>query len=103
MAKQYSVILTGKAEDDLEECTNYIKEKSHDQFVAMNWKDSLEESLQRLEFFPHGYPRFLKTPYRKMLFGLHQIYFRIDEDNQEVLVCRIVQGNRLIENAGPME
>ena len=103
MPSSYSIIIKPQALEDILSIASYIAEESGDLGVALSWEMSIHEHLSRLELFPHGYSSAEVQPYRKLIHGRYLIYFRIDADERNVIVCRVVNGMMFLKNVGPIE
>lgn len=103
MPELYRIRFTLKAETDLLECADSLARRSNDPWIARVWYLSILQHIQRLELFPDGYPPFSILPYRKLIHSPYLVMFRIDNVAEEVLVCRVFHGARLLENVGPTE
>ena len=99
----YLVVFKPQALDDIFQIASYIAEKSQDLDVALLWVESVHEHVEHLVKFPHGYSIFEIPPYRKINHGRYLVVYRIDEEAEKVVICRVVHGTRLSENLGPIE
>lgn len=95
--------LTNAADRDLEQILEY----GLDQFgldQALDYFDRLQVHLRRLADNPHHFQRMdhVRAGYRRSVFGVHSIYFRIEADC--LLVVRVLRsqqpGPALVEGEG---
>jgi len=103
MLDRYSVIYSPLAREDIFSLACYIGEQSQDQDVALRWEAALYERIRQLVAFPSSHSRYEIGPYRKIHHGRYLIVYRVDNEALEVTVCRVVAGERLAENIGPVE
>jgi len=100
MEFEYRVILTTRAEKDLNEIEEYISEELHAPIAAERFTSAVESVVNNLTFSPRGHPkvrndRLAAQGYRWI--GIKRNYvafYTIDEQAKEVWVERILYGRR---------
>lgn len=91
------VVVTAKAEADLEEIASYVAEQSPRS--ALTLIRELREKCESLADAPRGYPlvpRHEHAGIRRRLFGNYLIFYRVGDDAIEVI--HIVHGARDYES-----
>jgi len=93
----FSVVLTHRAQLDIDEYTLFIAESSPTE--AARWKSTLETLILSLDTIPGRFSIIpesarLKRPYRSVNHHSHRVIFRIDEEAEVVYVVRVYHGAR---------
>jgi len=95
MEKKYSIEYLPIAAQDLTEVINYIK--IDDPQVALNLLDNIDESISKLELFPHmgtvpKDTRLQSLGYRMLIIQNHLVFYIVMDDIVEI--HRIISGKR---------
>ena len=93
----FRVVVTQKAQLDIDEHTQYIAEDSPT--AAARWKAELQDLILSLDEMPSRFSIIpeserLKLPYRSALHYSHRVIFRVDEAANTVYVSRVYHGFR---------
>ncbi|ABR46972.1 addiction module toxin, RelE/StbE family [Alkaliphilus metalliredigens QYMF] len=99
----YKILRTDKAEDQLRDIIFYIADDSGDVEVALKYLDKIEAAINRLQEFPKSgsIPRYSilkKRGYRVVTVEKHLVFYRIDEEEETVIIYAIVDGRREYRN-----
>lgn len=94
---------TDKAEDQLRDIIYYIADDSGSVDIALKYLDKIEESIDRLKQFPNSgsIPRYSilkKQGYRVAIVEKHLIFYKVNEENETVIIYAIVDGRREYKN-----
>ena len=99
MATDYSFFFTDTAVTDLEETLNYISAELSNPTAANNFIIKLETAVSSIRKFPlSGSP--VDNPYvrrndiRKKLVGNYVLYYIPDQEKHQIMILRIVYGQR---------
>ncbi len=99
MAADYSFSFTKAATTDVEEALNYIRGELSNPIAAQDFLLKMEKAISIIVSFPlSGSP--VANPYvkrndiRKTLFGNYVMYYLPDHLKQEIVILRIVYGQR---------
>lgn len=99
MATDYSFFFTDTAVTDLEETLNYISAELSSPAAANNFILKLETAVSAIRKFPlSGSP--VENPYvkrndiRKTLVGNYVLYYIPDQEKHQIVILRIVYGQR---------
>jgi len=89
----YEVKLLSLAEKDIDEICSYLS-----QFYPSTpgkFLDALEKNLDNIAFKPNMYQKYeYNKEYRKVVMGDFLIFYKADEENNQVYVYRILHGKR---------
>ena len=96
---KYRILRTDKANDQLYAIVQYIAEDSGSVDVALKVLDVLEAEIKKLETAPHmgSYPRYSilrKQGYRVLIVQRHLVFYKVDDEKQEVVIYAIVDARR---------
>ncbi len=99
----YRIIRTDKAEDQLREIIYYIADDSGSIDTAIKYLDKIEKPINRLKEFPYSgnIPRYSilkKQGYRVVIMEKHLIFYKVNEENETVIIYAIVDGRREYKN-----
>lgn len=99
----YKILRTDKAEDQLRDIIYYIADDSGSIDTALKYLDKLEDSINRLREFPYSgsIPRYSilkKQGYRVVIVKRHLIFYKVNEENKNVIIYAIVDGRREYQN-----
>lgn len=96
---QYTVNLTPYAIEQVRQILQYISHVLLAPDTAMQWADTLQSEISKLDFLPSRYPLIVEEPWHtrgihKMLFRNFLVYYLIDEDKAIVWVVAVIYGRR---------
>lgn len=96
---KYRILRTDKANDQLYAIVQYIAKDSGSVDVALKVLDVLEAEIKKLETAPHmgSYPRYSilrKQGYRVLIVQRHLVFYKVDDEKQEVVIYAIVDARR---------
>ena len=100
---KYNIVRTDKADEQLREIVFYIADDSGSINIALNYLDKIEKAISQLEDFPmsRSIPRYSilrKQGYRVLIIERHLVFYKISEDQKEVIIYAIVDGRREYRN-----
>jgi len=100
--RQYEIIITPAAENDLQEIFRYIANELLDPQTANNLCDTIEQEILKLGTMPDRYPPFKKEPWfsRGLRFfpvGNFFVIYITREFDCTVHVLRVMYGKRDVE------
>ena len=95
----YRIVRTDKFNDQLYELLQYIANDSGSKETALNYLDELEKAISRLAEWPAigSYPRYSvlrKQGYRVLIVKRHLIFYKVDDNNYEVVIHAIMDARR---------
>ncbi len=98
----YSLKLTPKASENLNEIYSYIAAELHAERAAMNLMKKMETSVMRLKDFPFSCnyvnDEFLRVKgYCKLMIDNYIVFYLVDEEQRQVVVMRVLYGRRKYE------
>ena len=96
---KYRILRTDKANDQLYAIVQYIAEDSGSVDVALKVLDVLEAEIKKLETAPHmgSYPRYSilrKQGYRVLIVQRRLVFYKVDDEKQEVVIYAVVDARR---------
>ena len=96
---KYRILRTDKANDQLYAIVQYIAEDSGSVDVALKVLDVLEAEIKKLETAPHmgSYPRYSilrKQGYRVLIVQRHLVFYKVDDEKQEVVIYAVVDARQ---------
>ncbi len=99
----YKILRTDKAEDQLRDIIFYIADDSGDVDVALRYLEKIETAINRLQNFPNSgnVPRYSilkKQGYRVLIVEKHLVFYKVNEENNTVIIYAIVDGRREYKN-----
>ncbi len=99
----YKILRTDKAEDQLRDIIFYIADDSEDVDVALRYLEKIETAINRLQNFPNSgnVPRYSilkKQGYRVLIVEKHLVFYKVNEENNTVIIYAIVDGRREYKN-----
>lgn len=99
----YKILRTDKLEDQLRDIIYYIADDSASIDTALGYLDKIEKAINRLQEFPNSgsIPRYSilrKQGYRVIIVGNHLIFYKVDDQEKEVVIYAIVDGRREYKN-----
>jgi len=100
---QYNIKFTLIAEVDLNQIYDYISEKLFDETAANNLMGKIETGIMRLREYPfycsYVSDKSLKVRgYRRLIVDNYIVFYLVNEDEQQVIIMRILYGARNYEN-----
>lgn len=103
MENNYTVKMTTKAADDLDNIYRYISEKLFATSAATNILERIEKETMRLKEFPFScnyvadeYLR--KKGYRKLIVDNYIVFYLIEKEVEQVIIMRVLYGKQKYEN-----
>jgi toxin ParE1/3/4 len=99
VTRRFSVELAATAEADVRGIRDHISRDNPT--AARKWVAAIARQIALLESFPRRgavipEARFLRTPYRHLLYGTYRMIYRIE--GERVLVIRVLHGARLVDS-----
>jgi toxin ParE1/3/4 len=103
MANNYTIKMTPKAADDLDNIYRYISEELFAASAATNILERIEKEIIRLKEFPfscnHVADEFLRNKgYRKLIVDNYIVFYLIEEEKDQVIIMRVLYGKQNYEN-----
>jgi addiction module RelE/StbE family toxin len=103
MANSYTIKMTPKAADDLENIFQYISEELFAISSAANILRDIEKGIMRLKEFPFSCnyvaDEYLKSKcYRKLIIDNYLVFYLVEEENKQVIIIRVLYGKQKYEN-----
>ncbi len=96
---KYRILRTDKANDQLYSILQYIAEDSGSVELALKYLDVLEAEIRKLETTPHigSRPRYSilrKQGYRVLIIRRHLVFYKSDDERQEVIIYAVVDSRQ---------
>ena len=96
---KYRILRTDKANDQLYSILQYIAEDSGSVELALKYLDVLEAEIRKLETTPHmgSRPRYSilrKQGYRVLIIRRHLVFYKSDDEKQEVIIYAVVDSRQ---------
>lgn len=103
MANNYTIKMTPKAADDLDNIYRYISEELFATSAATNILERIEKEIMRLREFPFSCncvaDEYLKNKgYRKLVVDNYIVFYLIEEEKKQVIIMRVLYGKQKYEN-----
>lgn len=100
--RQYEIIITPAAENDLQEIFRYIATELLELQTAINLCDRIEQEILKLDTMSHRHPLYKKEPWfsrglRVFPVGNFLIFYITRESDCTVHVLRVMYGGRNVE------
>ena len=97
--KEYKIIYTDAATQDILEKTDYILYQLQDPINADHWYQGLKTSIQELATFPHRFQPYRVEPwyskgYREMVTNSDVVLYTVDDHAAEVTIHLVVTSGR---------
>lgn len=97
--KNYHIVLTETAKQDLRDIAFYLSEKSGDKKIAIKFVNELREQTRQLILFPESgalpKDRILKSlGYRFLVHKDYLLFYHVDEQKETVYVTAIFNGKK---------
>ncbi len=101
--KKFRILRTDKAEEQLRDIIFYIADESGDVDIALRYLEKIENAIIRLQDFPESssIPRYSilkKQGYRILIIEKHLIFYKVNEEENSVMVYAIVDSRREYRN-----
>lgn len=99
MDTKYKVILTNRAESELNDIYDYIANTFMEEKTANNLMKKIENDILLLSDTPEGFAvienyRRKDFEYRRLPINNYVAIYRVDKENKKVYIVRIVYGGR---------
>ena len=96
---QYKLVITGTAEQDLEDIAGYIANDLSSPKAAVTFLNDVENCYDNISLNPHMYPlceneRLKRQEYRKALIKNYIMFYRADDKTRTIYVMRFIYGGR---------
>ena len=96
---KYRILRTDKANDQLYSILQYIAEDSGSVDLALKYLDVLEAEIRKLETTPNmgSRPRYSilrKQGYRVLIIRRHLVFYKSDDERQEVIIYAVVDSRQ---------
>ena len=96
---QYKLVITGLAEQDLDDIAGYIANDLSSPKAALGFLNDVESCYDDISLNPHMYPfceseRLKSKEYRKALIKNYIMFYRVDDKEKTVYVMRFIYGGR---------
>lgn len=103
MANNYTIKVTPKAADDLDNIYRYISEELFATSSATNILDRIEKEIMRLREFPFSCnyvaDEYLRNKgYRKLIVDNYIVFYLAQEEVKQVIIMRVLYGKQKYEN-----
>lgn len=100
---KYNIVRTDKADEQLRVIIFYIADDAGSVDTALNYLNKIEKAIKRLEDFPFsgGIPRYSilrKQGYRVLVAGRHLVFYKVNSNENLVIVYAIVDGRQEYKN-----
>ena len=100
---KYQILRTDKAEEQLREIIFYIADVSDNIDIALRYLDKIETAINRLQKFPESgsipcYSILKKQGYRVVIIERHLVFYKINNEENTVVIYAIVDGRREYRN-----
>lgn len=97
LESEYTLKVTPKAYEDLDEMYYYISNKLYNETAANHLLEKIETGIMRLKEFPFSCSvlkdELLKEKgYRKLIINKYIIFYLVREEEKEVVVMRVLYG-----------
>ena len=99
----YKIFRTAKADEQLREIIFYIADDSGSIDVAINYLDKIEAAINHLSAFPFSgsiprYSTLRKQGYKVLIVERHLIFYKVDTEQEQIIIYAIVDGRREYKN-----
>lgn len=103
MANNYTIKITPKAADDLDNMYRYISEELFAASAATNILERIEKEIMRLREFPFSCnyvaDEYLRNKgYGKLIVDNYIVFYIINEENKKVIIMWVLYGKQKYEN-----
>lgn len=97
--KNYNILITEPAEQDLQDIVHYISKHLFSPTNALQLLDMIESSVTNLKQLPERHPLIQDEPlatlgYRKLVVKNYLIFYFIDDEHNTIYIERIVYARR---------
>lgn len=103
MANNYTIKVTTKAADDLDNIYRYISQELFATSSVTNILDRIEKEIMRLREFPFSCnyvaDEYLRNKgYRKLIVDNYIVFYLAQEEMKQVIIIRVLYGKQKYEN-----
>ena len=103
MENNYTIKMTPKAADDLDNIYRYISEELFAISAAANILERLEKEIMRLKEFPFSCnyvaDEYLRNKgYRKLIVDNYIVFYLIKEEKDKIIIMRVLYGKQKYED-----
>lgn len=103
MVNNYTIKMTPKAAEDLDNIYRYISEELFATSSAANILEGIEKGIMRLREFPFSCnyvaDEYLRNKdYRKLIVDNYIVFYLIEEEKDQVIIMRVLYGKQKYEN-----
>ena len=100
---KYKIIRTEKADEQLRDIIYYIADDSGSVDIALNYLEKVENAIVMLEDFPYSgsipkYSILRKQGYRVLIVERHLVFYKVNNNENVVIIYAIVDGRREYKN-----
>lgn len=96
--KNYKIIFTDSAKEEMQNIFDYISEKLNNKLVADSLMNRIEIVLLRLKQMPFLTTKVHIKPqnkiYRRLVINNYIILYKIEEEKKQVIIHRVLYGRR---------
>jgi toxin ParE1/3/4 len=99
MERKYSIKVTPKANEDLDDIYDYISRELFNQVAAENLMDKIENCIMRLGSFPFSCSIVKdelckQKGYRKLIINNYIAFYIVNEEEKQVIIMRVLYGKQ---------
>lgn len=103
MVNNYTIKMTPKVADDLDNIYRYISEELFATSEATNILERIEKEIMRLKEFPFSCnyvaDEYLRNKgYRKLVVDNYIVFYLTQEEKKQVIIMRVLYGKQKYEN-----
>ena|SRR5690554_4184878 len=103
MENNYNIKMTPKAAEDLDNIYQYISEELFATSSAASTLERIEKGIMGLREFPYSCnyvaDEYLRNKgYRKLIVDNYIVFYLIEEENDQVIIMRVLYGKQKYEN-----
>ena len=100
---KYKIIRTEKADEQLRDIIYYIADDSGSVDIALNYLEKVENAIVMIEDFPYSgsipkYSILRKQGYRVLIVERHLVFYKVNNNENVVIIYAIVDGRREYKN-----
>lgn len=99
----FQVVLTDKANDQLNNIVNYIASDKQSIDIALDYLEKIEQTILKLSEFPYigvkpRYSLLRKQGFLVLIVNKHLVFYKVIELNKSVIIYGIVDGRQEYKN-----
>ena len=103
MVNNYTIKMTPKASEDLDNIYRYISEELFAASSAANILKKIEKGIMGLKKFPFSCnyvaDEYLRNKgYRKLIVDNYIVFYLVEEEKEQVIIMRVLYGKQKYEN-----